>query len=690
MRPEHRHRFLAVPAIAALAFCLPLGSAAQQDVDSTVTSAFRPTFSIGPGMFAFYGDIGRTHGDYSPLLTRVGWELRASTPVTPWLEAGLFALHGRVAANERGTSRNLNFESRITTGGLQLAYNFHHFLSPDRVVEPFVSIGVEQVEFLSKTDLYDAQGRPYNYWSDGTIRDIPENAPDAGNAVIIQRDHVYESDVRELDLDGFGKYDERTFGIPVGVGARMKLDRGFDFRISTTMHFTFTDLVDGVTADSREDRAGNASNDRFLYTSFSIGYALDMDRKKKVKMAKPTLSPDEMDLLVLNDDEDQDGVPDMRDLCPHTPAGAAVDANGCPLDSDGDGVPDHRDDEMNTPKGMPVNDRGVGLDDDALLKAYLAYKDSANANTVFGQVESMGGARKNPVVSVDRRKYVVQVGSKMEGISQEIMQQILSLPDVRTMERNDTTFYVVGDYTALPDAVQRMLGLEGQGLNGKVMASENGKLIDVGSEVDAIRDAMGEPAPHVPSDEVVMRVQLGAFKGDIDRKVFKDVPDLVDIKGTDGLTRYYTGAFTDVNLAARRKVDMQLNGYKGAFLVAFKNGKRVSLQEAGARLTGAENLEEVLKGPIDRSTIRFRVQVGTFAGNVPAETMDQFIEVGSVSAVTSTDAVRYFYGVYTSREAAELARKEVQNIGLEDAFVVGEVNGQIVAAEQAERLQREP
>ncbi|NDJ75230.1 MAG: hypothetical protein GYB65_03135, partial [Chloroflexi bacterium] len=39
-------------------------------------------------------------------------------------------------------------------------------------------------------------------------------------------------------------------------------------------------------------------------------------------------------------DQDGDGVDDGSDQCPDTPAGATVDANGCPSDSDNDGVLD--------------------------------------------------------------------------------------------------------------------------------------------------------------------------------------------------------------------------------------------------------------------------------------------------------------------------------------------------------------
>ena len=42
-------------------------------------------------------------------------------------------------------------------------------------------------------------------------------------------------------------------------------------------------------------------------------------------------------------DTDNDGVSDRNDTCPDTPAGVAVDKNGCPLDADNDGVADYLD-----------------------------------------------------------------------------------------------------------------------------------------------------------------------------------------------------------------------------------------------------------------------------------------------------------------------------------------------------------
>jgi OOP family OmpA-OmpF porin len=66
----------------------------------------------------------------------------------------------------------------------------------------------------------------------------------------------------------------------------------------------------------------------------------------------------------LPQDDDHDAVNNDVDKCPGTPAGATVDANGCEIDSDGDGVGDSRDQCPNTPAGAKVDEKGCELDGD--------------------------------------------------------------------------------------------------------------------------------------------------------------------------------------------------------------------------------------------------------------------------------------------------------------------------------------
>jgi OmpA-OmpF porin, OOP family len=70
-----------------------------------------------------------------------------------------------------------------------------------------------------------------------------------------------------------------------------------------------------------------------LVSAFATSYAQEIDRN----------------------DKDGDGVKDRKDLCPATPAGVKVDANGCPLDTDRDGVVDYLDKCPNIPGTKAMN-----------------------------------------------------------------------------------------------------------------------------------------------------------------------------------------------------------------------------------------------------------------------------------------------------------------------------------------------
>lgn len=63
-------------------------------------------------------------------------------------------------------------------------------------------------------------------------------------------------------------------------------------------------------------------------------------------------------------DSDADGIPNRRDRCSNSPAGAQVDGSGCPLDSDSDGVANGVDRCPNTPLGATVDVRGCPSDSD--------------------------------------------------------------------------------------------------------------------------------------------------------------------------------------------------------------------------------------------------------------------------------------------------------------------------------------
>ncbi|TVR41746.1 MAG: SPOR domain-containing protein [Cryomorphaceae bacterium] len=654
----------------------------------------KPRIEVGIGRLAFYGDVGASHRYSSPLLGPVGAHFRLGTPLNEYLDFDAFALYGRLIMNETAGPRHLNFSSRITMMGASLSYNFSHLLKPGSPVAPYVSVGIAGFEFLSKTDLHDSDGNRYHYWSDGTIRNLPESAPNANEAFEIQRNYIYETDIRKLDADGLGPYPERSWAIPVGAGVTLNLTDQVRLRVGTEMHFTFTNYIDGITEQSIGVRQGNSRNDRFMYTTAALSYDFAVKREKK-KIREHYKG---VDFLALElEDEDGDGVPDFKDECPGTPEGVKVDSRGCPIDSDGDGVPDYRDLEPDTPRGAFVDEHGVTISDETFAMRYYFWIDSLQEyNKLLSRVETESRAATQKTKRPQKSLYRVKADSDSE-LSNEMIERFLSIPDVITREVDEETVYLFGSYEELYKAVERKISLEADGINGLVVVDEDGNILSPDEDVASIEadlrriskvDETFEEELAAPTLDVVYRVQIGAFANPLSKDVFTGVPELLVLKGQDGLTRYVSGSFTNIRNAADHKVELLLQGFEGAFITAYRGGKRISLNEAGAVVSGQDDsTREVASPAFDSKRILFKIQVGAYRDEVPTSVLDQFIDLGDIKPIRGPDGTtRYLYGSFSSYDAAQAARSKAVAIGFPDAFVVGEFSGQVISAQEAIRM----
>ena len=414
---------------------------------------FKPQVSLGTGMLTFYGDIGSNHKGYHPMVSRLATTLRLINPLNDFLDLGFYVLFGQISANERTLTRNLNFNSNITTGGVTINYNFNQFLKKGRNVEPYIHLGLESIEFLSKTDLQDANGNTYHYWSDGSIKDLAENDPNADNAVDLVRDYTYESDIREQNFDGFGKYQERTLGMPLELGANFHVGNKLKFRVGTAVHFTFTDLIDGVTNESVGNRIGDARNDKLLYTHIAMSYDFNIKSKKKPKF---DIIDEDSEQYYREDTIDSDGdmVVDHMDRCANTPPGVVVDELGCPLDDDLDGVANSFDDELLSMEGALVDMKGVTMTDDQHIVNFRRYKDSIGEFTDWDTLQRTWGSDPRSLRTLVDTKTLkprakelfVVVGSDIEGVSEDELWKKLANRDFQVKESGDSILYVMGGY----------------------------------------------------------------------------------------------------------------------------------------------------------------------------------------------------------------------------------------------------
>ena len=93
-------------------------------------------------------------------------------------------------------------------------------------------------------------------------------------------------------------------------------------------------------------------------------------------------------VAVIDGDDDKDGVLNSVDECIHTPAGYAVDTQGCALDDDKDGVANTVDQCPTTAFGVEVDTKGCALDDDK--DGVLNAKDVCPNSPVGSKVNSEG------------------------------------------------------------------------------------------------------------------------------------------------------------------------------------------------------------------------------------------------------------------------------------------------------------
>jgi hypothetical protein len=746
---------------------------------------FKPQLSLGTGMFTFYGDIGSNHKGYHPTVSRIGYDLRLINPINDYLDISFYVLFGQVSGSERTATRNLNFNSNITTGGWTLNYNFKQLLKPERNMDPYISFGIESMEFLSKSDMYDANGNFYNYWSDGTIRTMAEGSVGSENATEIYRDYVYESDIRELDLDGFGKYSERTFAIPLEIGANFHVTDRIKFRVGTSMHFAFSDLVDGVTEESVGGRQGNKSNDKFLYSHFALSFDLNSGGTVSVEEDNPPVFDD----MEKADSIDSDGdlIVDFVDLCAKTPAGVLVDSFGCPLDKDLDGVPDYLDQEKETKPEALVNEVGVTLTDADFELAYRMYKDSIGefsyldlTHVTHGEgfsvpANSSGLANDNEGFS----EIAVVFDSDKGQLPKDSRDKLLSEPGFYVVESEDGTHeYVVRGYETLEEATVAMDqfkkdGMEVKGIakvskeedlefvsqeaidkarakllvssvdtkadgtvdtkadgtvdtkaDGTVDTKADGTVdtkadgtVDTSTEVtfdtkadgtfetkaDGAIDTKADGTVDTKADGTVdngigttYRVQIGAFRKELSTSVFSDAGDIVYIEGDDDLFRYYSGSSNEKSTAAGHRVALLEKGYEGAFIVAFRDGKRIKLSEANFDVVDTSkdvitDSGEPTGSVVRRELIRFRVQVGEYSGDVPTEVLDLYLAIGDVTFQRDPESglIKSFLGWFESYDEAEEFQAELEREGLIGSFVVGDFNGKIISAQEILELLNE-
>ena len=246
--------------------------------------------------------------------------------------------------------------------------------------------------------------------------------------------------------------------------------------------------------------------------------------------------------------------------------------------------------------------------------------------------------------------------------------------------------------------------------------------------VNAYSEASPIPMNSPLPDGLVFKVQIGAFKSPVNDDAFKGLnPISGETLQGSAFVRYYVGLFFSEEAANIVKNQIRPLGYKDAFVVAYYNGKKISLFEARRMLkdnSSPENYNLLAQAEVEK--IRNRTnnipvnqnQVNTNQGNnqtqniVPVkssninETSELFytVQIGVYkNPVTAADLknlspiyqdnaygfIRYTTGKFTDPKKAEIEKNKIVQLGISDAFVSAYYNGKKITLAEAANIEKQ-
>jgi hypothetical protein len=209
-------------------------------------------------------------------------------------------------------------------------------------------------------------------------------------------------------------------------------------------------------------------------------------------------------------------------------------------------------------------------------------------------------------------------------------------------------------------------------------------------------------------DGLVFRVQIGAFKSQLANDAFKGLSPLNGETVGNGYIRYTAGNFVKFENASAVKNDLRNLGYNDAFVVAYFNGKRVTLAEAiellnkegktidnnaptTAGITANSNVPKVNATTVTETNFNitepvnvtkelekingllFTVQIGVYNRQV---TKGQLKGLGPIfSEKLPSGLYRYTAGIYADPERLLIDKRRVAEGYVRDAFVSAYLNG---------------
>ncbi|MEO6722087.1 MAG: outer membrane beta-barrel protein [Ferruginibacter sp.] len=220
--------------------------------------------------------------------------------------------------------------------------------------------------------------------------------------------------------------NKKEFFVPVGLGLKINVARMINLDLGYRMHFVDGDNFDGYSYWTvPQGQSSTVKKDKFSYGFLGIEFALGNKSKPQLLFDNPAarvntnlqnqIDTVKSEILGLKTDTDGDGVADMFDKEPNTPAGSPVDSHGVTKDTDNDGVPDWKDKQLITPtECQPVDADGVGKCPDPACCSVLDSLMKAGTMGSNCPTDYPSLSMKGNTLSADVKAMISSVASKLK------------------------------------------------------------------------------------------------------------------------------------------------------------------------------------------------------------------------------------------------------------------------------------
>lgn len=348
-----------------------------------------------------------------------------------------------------------------------------------------------------------------------------------------------------------------------------------------------------------------------------------------------------------------------------------------------------------------------------VITTYLSNIDNEVASKKKEQAAAGSQERKNAIAAEIKNLQLKKIALNNERTSNE--NSLKSQPGTNVASNNPTT-NTQGNNTPANNTPTNNTPVNNTNpTNTNTAASSTEKYLATGGFEIKKGNAYSQKNP-IPVDEklpdgLYFRVQIGAFKNPIPQDRFSGLAPVGAETTPAGFVRYQVGLFNKYQAAVAVKNDMRKLKYNDAFVVAYRNGKRISLAEAldtlrksgediipnansTAGITVNSNIpvnpeatNTVVANPVkvdnDLNTLNgifYTIQIGVYGNNVSASGLLNLSPV--FKEALSTGYNRYTAGIYSDYEKVKADRARVNSIGIPDAFVSGYLNGKRVTVNE--------